>query len=58
MIIFLILRTPIPLIRKLRLYSPGNYSIEWNGEKYSSGVYFVKMVSENFIDTQKLMLMK
>ena len=40
------------------VYSPGNYSLEWNGEKYSSGVYFVKMVSENFIDTQKLMLMK
>ena len=40
------------------VYSPGHYSLEWNGEKYSSGVYFVKMVSENFIDTQKLMLMK
>ena len=25
---------------------------------YSSGLYFVKMVSDNFIDTQKLMLIK
>jgi hypothetical protein len=41
-----------------QVYSPGHYNLEWNAEKYSSGIYFVKMVSENFIDTQKLMLIK
>ena len=41
-----------------QVYSPGYYNLEWNAEKYSSGIYFVKIVSENFVDTQKLMLIK
>ena len=39
-------------------YQPGYYSISWDGSGHSSGVYFVKMVSEDFIDTKKLMLIK
>ena len=39
-------------------YQPGYYSISWDGTGYSSGVYFVKMISEDFVDTQKLMLIK
>jgi len=41
-----------------RNYSPGNYEIIWNANNYSSGMYFVKMVSKDFIDTQKIMLTK
>ena len=36
----------------------GNHSIEWNAEGYPSGVYFVKLNTEEFTQTQKLMLIK
>ena len=36
----------------------GNYSIEWNAEGYPSGVYFVKLTTDEFTQTQKLMLIK
>ena len=36
----------------------GNHNIEWNAEGYPSGVYFVKLSSEEFTQTQKLMLIK
>ena len=38
--------------------TPGYYSVNWNAENYPSGVYFVKMVAGNYINTQKLMLIK
>ena len=34
-----------------------NY-IVWNANKYSSGMYFVKMVAGEYVKTQKLMLVK
>ena len=36
----------------------GYHSIHWNATAYSSGIYFVKMVSGKYINTQKLMLIK
>ena len=39
-------------------YLAGNHSIIWNAGNYSSGVYFVRMVSEGYVDSQKLMLVK
>ena len=39
-------------------YSSGNHTVNWSANEFSSGIYFVKMVSENFVDTQKLMLIK
>ena len=36
----------------------GNHSIEWNAEGYPSGVYFVKLIADEFTQTQKLMLIK
>ena len=36
----------------------GYHSITWNADSYSSGVYFVKMVADDYISTQKLMLIK
>ena len=38
--------------------SAGNHSIVWNANNYSSGIYFVKMVAGNFIETQKLVMVK
>jgi len=36
----------------------GYHQIEWNAEGYPSGVYFVKLITDKFTQTQKLMLIK
>jgi len=38
--------------------TPGYHSVNWNADNYPSGVYFVKIVAGNYINTQKLMLVK
>ena len=37
---------------------PGNHEIIWNANHNASGMYFVQLISENFVQTQKLMLVK
>jgi hypothetical protein len=37
---------------------PGEYEIEWNASNLSSGIYFYKLQSGDFISTKKLVLMK
>ena len=36
----------------------GLHSVFWNADEYSSGVYFVKMIAGDYVNTQKLMLVK
>ena len=36
----------------------GYHSVVWNANNQSSGVYFVKMIAGEYINTQKLMLIK
>ena len=36
----------------------GYHSIVWDSESHSSGLYFAKMIAGDFIQTQKLMLVK
>jgi flagellar hook assembly protein FlgD len=36
----------------------GNHTIQWNATGFSSGVYFVRLQSDNYGQTQKLILMK
>jgi len=36
----------------------GYHSVVWDANSYVSGVYFVKMVAGEFVNTQKLMLIK
>jgi hypothetical protein len=36
----------------------GYHSVTWNADNYSSGVYFVKMATGDYISTQKLLLVK
>ena len=36
----------------------GYHSVVWNADSHSSGVYFVKMIAGEFVNTQKLMLVK
>ena len=36
----------------------GYHSVTWNADNFSSGVYFVKMASGDYVSTQKLLLVK
>ncbi len=38
--------------------APGIYELEWNANNYSSGVYFYKLVSQNYTETRKMILNK
>jgi photosystem II stability/assembly factor-like uncharacterized protein len=37
---------------------PGKYEVEWNASQYSSGMYFYRMQTENYIVTRKMILIK
>jgi len=37
---------------------PGNYQRKWDASEYSSGVYLVQLISEEYRSVQKLMLIK
>lgn len=49
-------RSIIDLVNKE--YPAGNYHTELSGENLSSGVYFYKMISNNFSQTKKIILLK
>lgn len=36
----------------------GNYEVNWNADKYSSGVYFYKLTAGDFVDVKRMMLIK
>jgi photosystem II stability/assembly factor-like uncharacterized protein len=36
----------------------GHYSVQWDASAYSSGVYFYKLISGEFSETKKMMLLK
>ena len=38
--------------------SAGYYSINWNADGYPSGMYFVEMIAGEYVNTQKLVLVK
>jgi hypothetical protein len=37
---------------------PGTYEVEWDATNYPSGVYFYKMITNNFVETKKMVLIK
>jgi hypothetical protein len=37
---------------------PGTYEVDWDCSNYSSGVYFYKIITEGFVETKKMVLMK
>ncbi len=37
---------------------PGNYSVDWDGTNYPSGVYFYKLTTGDFVQTKKMVLVK
>lgn len=38
--------------------SPGNYEVEWNASGYPGGTYFYRLITDNFSDTKKMVLLK
>ena len=36
----------------------GNYTFEYNASRLSSGVYFYRLESSNFVDTKRMILIK
>jgi len=37
---------------------PGTYEVEWDGSNYPSGVYFYKLITNDFVETKKMVLIK
>jgi photosystem II stability/assembly factor-like uncharacterized protein len=37
---------------------PGTYEVTFNASQYPSGVYFYRLITESFIDTKKMILLK
>jgi photosystem II stability/assembly factor-like uncharacterized protein len=37
---------------------PGKYEVQWNGENYSSGIYFYKLTAGEYSETRKAVLLK
>jgi len=38
--------------------APGTYEVEWNGSNYPSGVYFYRLITDNFSETKKMLMIK
>jgi hypothetical protein len=36
----------------------GRYKLIWNAEHFASGIYFYRLISDNFIQTRKMMLIR
>ena len=37
---------------------PGTYEVEWDGSNYPSGVYFYKLITQDYSETKKMVLIK
>ena len=39
-------------------FDEGRYEVTWDAKNYSNGVYLIKMISDNFMETKKITLIK
>ncbi|MCC7158289.1 MAG: T9SS C-terminal target domain-containing protein, partial [Ignavibacteria bacterium] len=37
---------------------PGSYEVEWDGDGFASGVYFYSLITEKFVETKRMVLIK
>ena len=38
--------------------SPGTYEVEWSAGNYTSGIYFYRLIADQFSETRKMVLVK
>ena len=43
---------------EMKRLNPGTYEVEWDGSNYPSGVYFYKLITDEFSETKKMVLIK
>ena len=55
--IYDVLGREIPVLVNKQL-SPGIYEVEWDGSNYPGGVYFYKLLSNEYTETKKMVLIK
>jgi hypothetical protein len=36
----------------------GSYEVIWDGNRYASGVYFYRLIADNYVETRKMVLIK
>ena len=41
-----------------RIFQPGYYTSNWNASAYASGIYFVRIKTESFVKSKKILLVK
>jgi hypothetical protein len=41
-----------------KIEAPGFHSVAWDASSFPSGLYFIRMTSNNFTDTRKVLLIK
>jgi photosystem II stability/assembly factor-like uncharacterized protein len=39
-------------------FNPGTYEVQWDASNYPSGVYFYRLISGNYIETRKMVLLR
>ena len=39
-------------------FNPGTYEVDWDAARYSSGIYYYRLLGENFSETKKMTLVK
>jgi photosystem II stability/assembly factor-like uncharacterized protein len=37
---------------------PGSYEVNWDGSRYASGVYFYRLITDDYVETKKMVLIK
>jgi hypothetical protein len=57
LIVYNILGKEITILVNQQL-KPGTYEVDWNGTNFSSGVYFYKIISRDYTETKRMMLLK
>ncbi len=57
LVIYDILGREIAVLVNERL-TPGTYEVEWDGSNFSSGIYYYSLVTTEFIETKKMVLIK
>ena len=57
LVIFDVLGREITTLVNERL-SPGIYEAVWNGSNFASGLYFYKLITDEFVQTKKMVLLK